>query len=123
MDIVIGITKLSIQCIIGCYPEERQQPQPLFIDVQMHIRLEKCGDDVQSTVDYALVARLIQDVAVQGAFFLLETLARHIGEAICRTFPAVQNVWIRIEKPQALPQAACAFVEYSYDMDTSNRRS
>ena len=41
---------------------------------------------------------------------LLETLAGDIMQAIAERF-SLAHAWIRIEKPLAIPNARCAFVE------------
>ena len=109
----ISLMKIEIEVIIGIHPQERVNPQPLSIDLQMG--LEK--DDwiktaitgaLSNSIDYAQIAQQIKELADFGRFRLLESLAYVAAYMIvrspesCEERPPVQVVKITIRKPRAL---------------------
>lgn len=100
----IVIDGLEFEALIGIYPHERQEKQPLHIDMRLgvaSIREASETDDVASTVDYQRVCELVMMVVNAGAFQLLETLAERVTEQIFTHFP-VEAIWFRATKPHAL---------------------
>ena len=108
---IIGLKKLRIDCIIGCKKHERASLQPLFIDLEC-IVLPPKNDALHETVDYEAIATLLQNIATTKKFQLLESFAKVAVDAIIDGFSAISSVKIRIEKPQALENAAYSFVEF-----------
>jgi len=77
---------------------EAPTPTPLEVDLELHVDLESAGrtDDIAHTVDLALVARVVEAIATDGHWSLLETL----GLAIVRTLllpPAPGEARARID--------------------------
>ncbi len=112
MKMIIGIEGLTVCCIIGCLEHERTQSQSLTVDVQLSLQLP-AHDVLEETVDYTQVASLIEKIAVEGKFLLIETLARACVQTIFATFVYVQSLTIRIKKPAAIQNADSCFVEIS----------
>jgi len=109
---ILGIHRRRISCVIGVYPEERQQEQILIVDAKIKVHITHClaSDELIDTVDYLLIAELCTRLAQEKKYFLLERLASDILEACLSRFQALWG-WVRIEKPLAIADAACAFVE------------
>lgn len=109
----IFLQGLTVQSLIGVYPEERHGPQPLLIDVEVGLPGIDAfvSDQFRDTIDYAAVAELIRSEAGSQSFSLLERLAHHLCEAIGQRFGAP---WcrIRIVKPDIVPGAAAVGVHY-----------
>jgi len=99
----IYIRDLTVQCIIGLYPEERTNKQEVIINVTMETDLRKAGlsDDLNDTVDYKTVKLDILNLAEKSEFKLIESLAERISE-ICLKADGVQRTNITIDKPGAL---------------------
>lgn len=106
---IIGIKRLHIRCVIGVFPHEREAEQDLFVDLK--VKTEFSGaDELSATVDYVQMADLIVRIGVEGQFQLIETYAAKVVEQLLEQFP-VSWVWVSIEKPVAIPSAACSMVE------------
>lgn len=100
----IVVDGLSFEALIGIYPHERQEKQPLHIDMRLgvsSIRPAAQTDDVASTVDYQRVCEMVMMVVNAGAFQLLETLVERVTEQLFIHFP-LEAIWIRAVKPRAL---------------------
>jgi dihydroneopterin aldolase len=103
---LIFIEGLQVQALIGVYDFERQATQPLVFDVEMTADTRSAGgsDALADTVDYAVVAQAIETVCAQSGFALVEALAETIAVQLLRDFP-IQQVMLRVTKPQAVPAA------------------
>lgn len=100
----IVVDGLEFDALIGIYPHERQDKQPLRIDLRLgvsNIRTVAETDDIALTVDYQRVCEVVMMVVNAGAFQLLETLVERVSEQIFAHFP-VQVIWFRATKPHAL---------------------
>ncbi len=86
----------------GVFPEEKKKGQDFLIDVTMDVDIEKASisDNIDDTVDYAAVARLVVEVATSSSFNLLESLCRAIAERILEN-GKVSSVEVTIRKPDA----------------------
>jgi dihydroneopterin aldolase len=109
---VIGIDQLQIPCIIGIHSQERQMEQCVIVDLKIQRDWSQCvaSGSIQDTLDYCLLAELCTTLAQQKKYFLLETFATEIlDQCMDRFNPAW--VWVRIQKPSAIPSARSAYVE------------
>ena len=115
----IFLQGLTVHSLIGVYPEERNGPQPLLIDVEVGLPSLAAfhSDQFRDTIDYAGVASLIRDEAGQQSFSLLERLASHLCDAICERFGAPW-VRIRIVKPGIVPGTQAVGVSYLHQPDS-----
>lgn len=102
----IFIEGLQVEALIGVYDWERDTPQPLLIDLELHTNLQTAADSdqVADTVDYAKVAGLLQLVASQSQFELLEALAQKMIIEVMQRF-SVAKVCIKLSKPNILDNA------------------
>lgn len=107
----IFIEALAIECTIGIHDWERTIQQTLLLDLAMACdqRRPAASDALADTIDYSAVAAVCREVAEQGRFGLIETLAERIAERILSDWP-VAEVEVVCRKPSALPGAACAGV-------------
>ncbi len=107
-----GLENLRIDCVIGVYAHERGEPQPLFFDIEVDYDIERAarGDALADALDYDLIASGLTNVAQEGCFALLETLAEASAEYCLRSFPPVGAVRIEIRKPRAVEAADASFV-------------
>lgn len=103
MDRLTDLDKISIQGINvlghhGVDEAERKVGQRLAIDVEMWLDLRGAAqtDDIRKTVNYEAVARLVEQVAGEEEFLLLESLADEIARRILGTFaPSAVSVKVR----------------------------
>ncbi len=93
----------------GLLPEEAQLGQRFEVDVELHLSLAAAGraDDPGLTVDYARVLEVVNAVVTEGPRYgLVEAVAEAVAVAIGEAFPRVEQVLIRVRKPNP-PVAAC----------------
>jgi len=85
---------------IGVTSEERRAPQVCLVDVALERDLSRAAqtDDLQDTLDYACVFELIQRVAREREYALLERFAGRLEEEL-RSDPASKSLRIRVRKP------------------------
>ncbi len=91
----------------GVTLEERMEPQPIEVDVEMALDLSRPAesDELADTVDYAAVFTTVAGIVEGQSFRLLEALAATIADAILADQP-VDAVEVRVRKPKApLPGA------------------
>lgn len=108
----IGLKGLEIVCVIGAFDEERLRRQPLRLNVALDCDLGPAAaeDRLAHTIDYGEVAQLLTDLAENGRYRLIETFAERAAAELFERFPALHEVELEVEKPQAIPAADCAFV-------------
>ncbi len=108
----ITIRDLCFRCIIGINEDERHEKQDVIVNLILWADLRKpCqSDDINDTIDYKTLKKLILARAEQSQYFLVEALAQTIAE-ICLAQPLVQKVRVRVEKPAALRFARSVGVE------------
>lgn len=99
----IIIKGLRLDAIIGIYPHEQTQKQPILIDIDLYtdISLAAKTTQITDTVDYDWVVRRVEDVVNHGEFKLIESLVVHLAELILQEFP-VTKVQCTVFKPQAI---------------------
>ncbi|MCB9087469.1 MAG: dihydroneopterin aldolase [Calditrichae bacterium] len=110
----IRIEGLRIDCIIGVYPEEALQEQPIVMDLALALDLSRAGrsGSIADTCDYDRISREVAALVVFRKFRLLENAAEEIAAMLFGLHAHLDNLWIRIEKPRALQgRARCAAVE------------
>lgn len=94
MDILF-LRDFRLEMIIGLYDWERKAPQPVLIDLEIGLYDHKAGhtDQVADTINYAEVARRIQETTATREFRLVEALGEHIADIVRNEFGAP---WVRV---------------------------
>ena len=108
----IGLKDLRIDCIVGIYPHERVELQPLFVDIEVDHDFDAAAaaEHVDTTVDYDHLAAMLTELAVERQYQLIETFAKESLSSILGRFSGVRAARIEIRKPNAVPAAAASFV-------------
>lgn len=107
---VIAIEGLQVDCVVGVYPHERHEPQPLRVDLRLALDTAAAGETqrLRMTVDYAMIASQLAFLLQSCRFHLLETAAHALTRyllappALGEDRPRVQGVTLRLTKPNAL---------------------
>jgi dihydroneopterin aldolase len=83
----------------GQTEEERIEPQPFEVDVELATNLQPAGvdDDLALTVDYGRVYEICRELVEATNFKLLEAIAEGIAHEILREFP-IGEVGVRVRK-------------------------
>ncbi len=104
MDDVSGLDKIKIEGINvlghhGVDEAERQVGQRLIIDLELYLDLKDAiaGDDLRKTVNYEAVCTLVEKIAGDEEFLLLESLAADIAAKVLEKFCPVEIV-VRVKK-------------------------
>lgn len=86
----------------GVHEEERERGQAFVFDVELEVGERGAGDRLAEAVDYATVARVVQEVSDGRRFELLEALATEVADALDRRF-APERIRVRVRKPEVRP--------------------
>lgn len=100
---------LRIDAEVGLYPHERGRRQPLIVDVELDLAPGEVRR-LRDTVDYDRVVGAAKAIAAEGHVELVETYAARLAEA-CLAEPRVTRARVRVDKPDAVPDAVGAGVE------------
>ena len=87
----------------GTRPEEQVNGQDFIIDVEMSLDLKKAGhsDDIKDTVDCYHIYAMTKNIVKNNIFRLIERLADNIAREILSKNNNVEEVKVRIMKPDA----------------------
>lgn len=114
------MTKILISNVMfygfhGVYEYEREQGQRFYYDVEMTAGsdLAAATDDLDDAVDYVSVYQMVQDLAENKRFKLLEALAAHIGDELLRHYVAIAEVTVRVRKPSVPIAGPIDYVQVS----------
>jgi dihydroneopterin aldolase len=106
MPDTIHIADLELSSEIGVPDVERTHPQRLTVNLTLEPRygFEHLNDEIENTVDYFQVARLVQALARSRPRKLIETLAEEIAAELLKSFP-LREVQVELRK-YILPDTA-----------------
>lgn len=85
----------------GVYSEENKLGQRFYVDLVLHLDLSQAGksDNINDTVDYADIYKMVKNIVENECHRLIETLAERIAYTILASFGKVEEVVVRITKP------------------------
>lgn len=108
----IFVRDLVLDAYIGAYDSEQGVMQPLKIDFEIEVvePANPVSDRLEDVVCYNRMTQGIKAILAEGHIKLLETLAERIAD-LALSHPMAIAVRVRIEKPQAIPEAGAAGVE------------
>lgn len=108
----IFVKGLMVDAEIGAYDHEKGRTQPLRIDFEAEVvePSDPAGDRLEDVVCYNRLTQGIKAILAEGHIKLIETLAERIADLVM-AHPMTISVRVRIEKPQAIAEAAAAGVE------------
>ena len=99
----IYLDRLEFFAYHGCLAAEKEKGQTFYISVVLEADLTMAAkdDDLQKTVNYGEVYDMVAIIVQNNKFELIETLAYTIIRRLLDSFPAVQAVTVRVDKPNA----------------------
>jgi dihydroneopterin aldolase len=102
----IFLQDLKVDTIVGIWDWERKIRQTVSIDLEMgtDIRRAAENDDIESTLNYKLVAKRVQQFVADSEFQLVETMAEKIADVVLQEFD-VAWIQVRVSKPGAIRNA------------------
>jgi len=107
-----GLKGYRIDCIVGIYEHERQQPQPIVMDIEFDYDFAQArvSDHIGDAVDYDRVVEGVNALVSHRKFSLIETMAEEAAAMLLAEHPSLQTVRVEVRKPDAVPSAECSFV-------------
>jgi dihydroneopterin aldolase len=112
----VFVRGLTVAAEIGLHAHERGHSQPLIIDVELELDLDRetaseGWQTMDATVNYEQIAKHARAIAGAGHIGLVETYAWRLAEA-CLAEPGVTIARVKVAKLLALaPHAQAAGVE------------
>ena len=102
MDQII-IKDLEIFGYHGVFEEEAFLGQKFIVSTRLFLDTRKAGktDDLQASLDYSEVCRVIKKLVETERYQLIERLAEAIAEKLLLTYALLQSVEITVKKPWA----------------------
>ena len=119
MNDVLRIEGLKVDCIVGVHPREREEPQPLLVDVEMRFPMAEAArrERLGLSVDYAEVEAQLVFLLRSARFTLVESAAEAIARLLLappvpgERRAAAEAVRVRLGKPRALAGRAVPSIE------------
>lgn len=107
---VIKLSNFRTSGIVGWLAIEQQTPQPIDVEIELHLDLSSAADqgDLSQTVDYAAVQSQVVMLVSSGSWRLIETVATAISRLLLsppgpdEERAVVQEVTVRVSKPAIL---------------------
>lgn len=97
----IRIEQIACYGYHGVFPEENKLGQRFYVDVELGLDLRPAGrsDELERSVNYAEVGKMIQHIVEHERYQLIEALAERIASKILDTYTIVDETTVRIVKP------------------------
>ncbi len=108
----VFVRNLELSAYIGVYENEQGSPQPIRIDLEIDVMepSDPIGDRLEDVVCYNKLTQGIKAIIEEGHIKLVETLAERIAD-LALSHAMVNAVTVKVEKPNAIIEAAAAGVE------------
>ncbi len=108
----IIIRNLKIFAYHGVNPEEKENGQNFFIDIDAFADVNKAceNDDLNCTVNYAKIIKTVRRVFTENKYDLIEKAAQTVVDAIFDEYPKIQKIRILLKKPEAPIKAEFDYV-------------
>lgn len=102
MDKII-INNLKVFAYHGVNPEEKENGQNFYLDIEIELSLDKpCRtDDLNDTINYSKVIKTTLRAMNEEKYDLIERAAHHVCKEILREFPLTKTVSVTLKKPEA----------------------
>jgi len=94
---------LKIDVIIGILDFERTNKQTVLIETKINYNYTE-----ESFIDYSLVLNRIENLLIEKRYKLIEDAIDDIGKTILRDYPQIVYLYLKISKPNIIPNASVA---------------
>ncbi len=87
----------------GVFQHEKLRGQYFELDIELSCELESAGrsGQIESSIDYCALYQFVKMIVTERNFNLLEELGNYICEKILERFTKVENIILRLRKPEA----------------------
>lgn len=95
------LARMSFYGRHGVFEEERILGQRWYVDLDLQVDLRAAGlsDDLNESINYALIHEAVTYVMEQESHQLVETLAERIATVLLSTFDRINEVTVGVTKP------------------------
>ena len=103
----IGIRDLEVYAYHGVYEEENHLGQKFYVSADLTLNTwdAEHTDHLDDSVNYGIVCECIRETMLSIQNKLIERTAGNLCEKLLETFPMIEGVKIRLDKPNApIPQ-------------------
>lgn len=99
----INLQGLSFYGHHGLFESEAELGQLFKVDLILYTDTKKAGESDQMTdsIHYGEVYDTVKSIVEGDPFHLLEALAENLAKELLTSFPGIQAVSVRVNKPQA----------------------
>lgn len=110
----IFIQGLRVDTVIGCFTWERQITQPLSLDMDIRTCLKKVADsdELDDTLNYALICEIATQTIQQAQPKMLEHAAQLVMQQLFSRFEAIESIKIAIHKPAIIAKAQAVGIRF-----------
>jgi 7,8-dihydroneopterin aldolase/epimerase/oxygenase len=101
----LHIVDLKFEAVVGILKFERESPQNLIVNATMDVDFDKArhiDSDMNRGVDYARMVEFLTTQIQTGGYGLLEELLDTVGRDAFVTFPDLNALELKVEKPDIL---------------------
>ncbi|MBQ7595633.1 MAG: dihydroneopterin aldolase [Clostridia bacterium] len=111
----ITIKNLKLFAYHGVNPEEKENGQNFFIDIDYYANITRAckSDNLDDTVSYAKVVKTVSRAFTQTSYDLIEKAAQIVADAILDAFEPVARVDVTVKKPEAPVKADFEYMAVS----------
>ena len=98
----IFLDGMAFQARHGVHDREKVNAQRFEVDVELLLDLQPAGleDDLARTLDYGRVYETVRAIVESTTFNLIEALAEAIAHELLSDFPGLEEVTVRVRKPE-----------------------
>jgi dihydroneopterin aldolase len=98
----IVLDGMVFQARHGVHDREKVNAQRFEVDVELLLDLQPAGleDDLARTLDYGRVYETVRTIVESTTFNLIEALAEAIAHELLSDFPGLEEVTVRVRKPE-----------------------
>lgn len=99
----INIDNLEVYAYHGVLKEEKTLGQKFLISAEVILNNSSTSydDNIEKSVNYVDICKLIDKVTVENKFNLIETLAETLAERILLEYYKIKSVKVKVSKPSA----------------------
>lgn len=101
---MLQIKALSANTHIGVHAWEQRILQQVLLDIDLHLDLTTCKNELTNTIDYDQLCQRVTVFIESNAFTLIETMAEQVAQLIKEEFH-IDKLSVRVSKPHAIKNA------------------
>ena len=97
---IIHLEELRVKVRLGCREEERMHQQVVMINLSLTSGLTKGSDtdDIADAINYVEVISLIEKLANERVWALVERMEIEIARELFKAFPLIEKMNLRVRK-------------------------